>query len=147
MTASTAHGDEDFVTAALQGLSGTAIAEAPEVEPMLNVLGDDSSSFEGKDSGGGDASLPNDAEVGSLDHRSMKVPMVEESEDEPEHEPPPTQPLNPTPLIGSWREEDIEMDVTKTTLFLGRCFLGSFWFYFVFSLLCLLLKFLVFTFS
>jgi hypothetical protein len=81
-----------------------------------------------------------------VDHRSTKVPVVEESKNEPEHEPPPTQPLNPTPPIGSRREDVIEMDVAKTTLFLGRCFLGSFGFTCVFTL-CLLLKFLVFTFS
>jgi hypothetical protein len=38
-----------------------------------------------------------------VDHRSAKVPMVEESKDEPEHEPPPTQPLNLMPSIGSRR--------------------------------------------
>jgi hypothetical protein len=79
-----------------------------------------------------------------VDHHSMKVPVVEESEDEPKHELPPTQPLNSTPPIGS-RREVIEMDVAKTTLFLGRCFLDYFGFTCVFTL-CLLLKCLVFTF-
>jgi hypothetical protein len=36
-----------------------------------------------------------------VDRRSAKVPVVEESEDEPEHEPPPTQTLNLMPPIGS----------------------------------------------
>jgi hypothetical protein len=43
--------------------------------------------------------------------------LVEESEDEPEHEPPSTLPLYPTPPIGSRQEEDIEMDVTKLLYF------------------------------
>ena len=107
-------------------------AEPFIVAPMPGVLDDESSSSEGEDGGGGDASLLSDAEVGSVDRRSMKVPGVEESEDEPEHELPLTQPLNPTPPIGSWWEEDIEMDVVKATLFLGRYFL-AFLFYLTFS--------------
>jgi hypothetical protein len=52
LTASAIHGHEDFITAALQGLSGTTATEAltieaPGVEPMPNVLGDDSSSSKG----------------------------------------------------------------------------------------------------
>jgi len=114
---------------------------------MPGVLGDDSSSSEGEDCSGGDISMPSDVEVGSVDRRSMKVPRVEESEDEPEHELPLTQPLNPTPPIGSWWEEDIEMDVTKTTLFLGRCLLGSFGFSLCFHLMFAIKITHVFTFS
>jgi hypothetical protein len=82
-------------------MGGGSTAEPSTVAPMPGVLDDDSFSSEGKDSGGGDASLPSDVKVGSVDRRPMKAPVVEEFEDEPEHEPPPLQPLNPTPPIGS----------------------------------------------
>ena len=75
-------------------------AEPFIVAPMPGVLDDESSSSEGEDGGGGDASLLSDAEVGSVDRRPAKAPVVEESEDEPEHGPPPAWPLNPMPLIG-----------------------------------------------
>ena len=74
--------------------------------------------------------------------------MVEESEDEGlRRESPPVQPLNPMAPIGSRRVEDIEMEVAKTTLFLGRCFLCSFWFHLCFLPMFCLLKFLVLHFS
>jgi len=43
-TTSTDLGGNDFVDATLQGLSGPATTKAIEVEPIPNVLGDDSSS-------------------------------------------------------------------------------------------------------
>lgn len=90
--------------------------------PIPGVLGNDLSGSKGEDGGGGDASLSRDVEVRSVDcRRPMKTPLVEESEDESEHGPPSACPLNPTPLIGSHQEEDIEMDPTKGNLFLGKC--------------------------
>jgi hypothetical protein len=101
---------------------------------MPGVLDDDSFSSKGEDSGGGDASLPSDVKVGSVDRRPMKAPVVEESEDEPEHQPPPSWHLNPTPSIGSQWLEDIEMDPARGTLFLSKSFLLCFLFHLVFAL-------------
>ena len=125
-------------------MGGGTIAEASAVAPMPGVLGDESSSSEGKDGGGGNASPPNDAEVGSVDRRSTKAPL-EESEDNPEHEPPSARPLNPMPSIGSWWEDDIDMNPAKATLFLGKCSL-TFYFYLIFFFVCLPLNFFCFYF-
>jgi hypothetical protein len=84
---------------------------------MLGVLGNESSSSEGEDGGGDNASAPNEVEGTSAGHRSSMAPLVEESKDEPEHEPPPTRPLNPMPLIGSWREEDKRWMLLKLLYF------------------------------
>jgi hypothetical protein len=126
-------------------VGGTA-AEASVMAPMPGVLGDESSNSEGEDGGGDNASTPNEVEVRSVGHRPSSAPLVEESEDEPEHELPPMWPLNPMPLIGSSWEEDVEMDVTKATLFLGKCFV-AFGFYLVFSFYACHKTSFVFTFS
>lgn len=70
-------------------MGGASTAEASIVAPMPGVLGDESSSSKGEDGGNGDASPSRDAEVGSVDrHHPMKAPLVEESKDKSEHEPP-----------------------------------------------------------
>lgn len=97
-------------------------AEPSIVAPMPSVLGDDSSSSKGEDDGGGDGSLPSKVEVGSLDHRPVKAPVIEESEEEPRRESPPVQPVNPMPSIGSRRLEDTEMDPGESVLFLSKCY-------------------------
>jgi hypothetical protein len=57
---------DDFVQTALAGMVGGATAEASIVAPIPGVLGDELSSSEGEDGGGGNAYAPNDAEVESL---------------------------------------------------------------------------------
>lgn len=74
----------DFVDAALQGLGGPAATDSPDVEPMPNVLGDESSDSDG----GGDLVGERVASEGRS--RPMKAPLVEESEDEYKDGPPPT---------------------------------------------------------
>ncbi|CAD6261054.1 unnamed protein product [Miscanthus lutarioriparius] len=67
-----------FVDAALQGLGGPATTDSPDVELMPNVLGDESSGYDG----GGD--LVGDRVASEGRSRPMKAPLVEESEDESE---------------------------------------------------------------
>lgn len=50
--------------------------------PMLGMLGDDSSHSKDEDDGGGDGSLPSEAEVGSLDHCALMAPVIGQSKDE-----------------------------------------------------------------
>lgn len=106
-------GGDDFVQTALQGMGGGSTAEASTVAPMLAILSDESSSSKGEDNGCGDASPSKDAEVGSADCHPMRAPLIEESEDESEHEPPLVWSLIPIPSIGSHQGEDIEMDPAK----------------------------------
>ena len=80
---------------------GGTTAEAFIEAPMSGVLGDKSSGSKGEDGGGDNASTPNDTEVRSAGHRPSMAPLVEESEDESKHEPPPVRPRNATPLICS----------------------------------------------
>ena len=61
-------GGDTFVGATIQEMGGGATAEASVVAPMLGVLGDDSSSSNGEDDDGTDASPSRDTEVGSVDH-------------------------------------------------------------------------------
>lgn len=112
-------------------MGGGTATEASTVAPMPGVLGDESSSSDGEDCGGDNVPARNNTEIGSVDRGPSTA------KDEPEHELLPTWPLNPMPLIGSRRDEDIEMDVAKATLFLGECSLAS-WFYSCVSVLCLL---------
>jgi hypothetical protein len=96
-TASADLGGDDFVQITLVGTVGGATAEASVVAPIPGVLGDESSSSEGEDGGGGNASTPNHAEVESAGHRPLTTPLIEESKDEPKHGSPSTQPSNPMP--------------------------------------------------
>ena len=84
---------------------------------MPSVLGDDSSSSKSEDDDCGDAFPLKDTEVGSVDRHPTKAPLVEVSEDELEQGSPMAQPSDPTPPVGSHREEDREMDVAQCTLF------------------------------
>lgn len=85
-TTSTDLRGNDFVDAALQGLSGPATTKAIEVEPIPNVLYNDSSSSEG----GGD-DVGEEVALGKRS-RPVKAPLVEEFEDESEDGPLPAQP-------------------------------------------------------
>jgi hypothetical protein len=76
-------GGDGFVDAALQGMSGPAATKAIEVEPIPNVLGDDSSSSEGGGDDVGEEALPGE-------HCGLaKASLVEEFEDESGDGPPP----------------------------------------------------------
>ena len=81
-------------------MGGGPIAKASIVALMPGILGDESSSSKGEDFGSSGAFPSGDVEVRSAGHHhSMKAPLVEESEDESKHEPPPVRPRNATPLI------------------------------------------------
>lgn len=107
-------------------MSGPAATEVIKVEPIPNVLGDDSSSSEGGGDDVGEEAAPGE-------HSGpAKAPLVEESEDESGDGPPPAQPQDPMPPIGSRREEDIEMDAMRGILYLSKCFLFCFCFVLLF---------------
>lgn len=74
MLASADLGRDDFVGATFWGLNDAAIIEPIEVDPIPNVLGDDSSSSEG----GATVGQEDAATKGS---RPMKATLIEESED------------------------------------------------------------------
>jgi hypothetical protein len=85
------HDDEDFVGAALQGLSRAATVEAPDMEPMHAVVSDGLSSSKGDGAGVGAASASCSEEVSTRRRsQSSKTPGLEESEAESEEHPPPT---------------------------------------------------------
>lgn len=125
MSSANLRGDS-FVGAALHGLSGPATAKAIEVEPIHNVLGDDSSN-----SGGGGDYVGGEVVLEECS-RPAKAPLVDEYEDESEDGPPPAQPQDLVPQISSHREEDIEMDAAKGILYLSKCFSHFFCFVLLF---------------
>ena len=63
---STVLGGDDFIGAALPGMYAGSTAKASAMAPMPGVLGNRSSSYEGKDVGGDGISPPKDTEVGSV---------------------------------------------------------------------------------
>jgi hypothetical protein len=74
-------GGVDFVGTALQGLSGAAVAEPIKVDPIPDVLGDDSSSSEG-------GNVAGQEDAPAKGSHPAKAPLIQESEDEPEDRPP-----------------------------------------------------------
>ena len=69
-------------------MCGGSTGEPSIVAPMPGILGDQSSGSEGEDVGGGGASPPKDAEVGSTDRRHV-VSALEVSKDEVEERSQP----------------------------------------------------------
>lgn len=115
--ASTDLGGDEFVGDALQGLSNAAIAKPVEVDPIPNVLVDDSSSSED-----GDAVGQEDAPARGS--RPTKAPLFEESKDGTEDWPAAAQLRDSEPSVGSRHEEDVEMDAAQGILYLSKYFLS-----------------------
>ena len=75
---------DDLVDTALQGAGGGLTAEPSIVAPMPGILGDESSSSEGKGAGSGDASPPREGEAISTNLHHPMAGLIEVSEDEAE---------------------------------------------------------------
>lgn len=122
--ASDACGDEDLMGSALDGLNGAPTLGASDVAPMPTVLSKDSSSSKDDDAEVGSSLASGREETASKGHgRSTKTSHLEESEAESEEHPPPAQPQDPTPPVGSPRTEDAEMvDAAQGILYLSKCF-------------------------
>lgn len=103
-------------------MGGVFIAEASIVAPMPGVLGNESSSSKGEDGGADDASLSGGAEVGSAGHRrSMRVPVVEVSEDASKGHSLTTQAQNMVPSgMARHSEETAGEDACQGVLVLSK---------------------------